>query len=88
MARSSQDDSNDRSVGYLERYAEEGKRILEDEQATDRVEAAMMATQYQEVRRETDTDWYLRQYEIAAIKVEIKQRCGGKNAIACKTFQD
>ena len=84
------DDDNDRFIGYLQRYTEEGKQYLETELAKERPDpmARMTANAYLEIRREDDTEWYLNQEEIGAIKADIKQRCGGKNAILCKTFQD
>ena len=82
------DDDNDRFIGYLERYTAEGKRIFEAEQAKNNPMARMAAMSHLEVRREKDTEWLLHQEEIPLIKEEIKQRCGGKDAIICKTFQD
>ena len=89
FACNSCDDDNDRFIGYLERYSEEGKGIIEDGVANnDQLSSRMRAMEHHEVRRQADADWYLSSEEIDAIKAEIKKRCGGKDAIACKTFQD
>ena len=92
FACTSCDDDSDRFIGYMERYTPEGKRILAEEEAKAPTErnpmARMAAMPHLEIRRETDTEWYLSQDEITIIKDEITQRCGGKKAIPCKTFQE
>lgn len=85
------DDKSDRFIGFLERYSDEGKKILEEGPTADsgpmyRVEAM----EHSEVRREADAEWVsgANMEEAMALRQEHQTKCGGKPAKPCFVFQD
>ena len=84
FACTSCDDQDDRFTAYLERYTDEARRILKEEQARNNPMARPMAMAHVLVRRPNDDQW------VAAtgpqgmqIMQERNSKCGGKPAKPC-----
>ena len=83
------DDESDRFIGFLERYTDEGKRILKEEQEKGNPMARALALEGVELRREKDEAWLPSMGEEGrALRQEPQTQCGGKQAKQCFVFQD
>lgn len=82
------DDKSDRFIGYLERYSEEGRRILKEEQDKGNPMARALAMEGAEIRRDTDEEWLPAMGDDGkALRQEPQTKCGGKPAKQCFVFQ-
>ena len=79
------DDADDRFLGFLERYSDEARQVLAEEQAKgNRMMARAAAMAYVEVRGPEDEEWVgAMDPDGLAIQSEAKFKCGGKPPRPC-----